>query len=239
MDNFLNIDQVLNYEEEYGIEEKLNQLLKNIELTDNVELLTDNARKEITSLSQSKLNDFSVDKFDENLKENITNQNLNEIADKLIITADKIKSRAKLDSVHVVLKNQALHLRTYQANLVEPMIANTKELLEKAHSLDKNLKFGSNSFDESIKKLLDEIAEAEKFINEEGTDFVKNVAVELINEFSSNILSYLQMVVTSTTNDVGRCGPISNVYDSVLVAGCNRIVDPFVSCFFFLFNLKK
>lgn len=236
MDNIVDINKVLNYEEEYGIETKLNTLLNQIELTDNVVLLTEDARKEIESLSQSKLNDFSVEKFDDNLKENITNQNLNEIADKLIITADKIKSRSKLDSVHVVLKNQALHLRTYQANLVEPMIANTKELLEKAHSLDKNLKFGSNSFDESIKKLLEEITEAEKFINDEGTAFVKEVAVELIDEFKSNILTYLQMVVRNTANDVGKCGPISNVYDSIIVAGCNRIVDPFVSRFFMAYN---
>lgn len=229
MDNLIDINQVLNYEETYGIESKLNELLNKIELTDGIELLTDEARLEITSLSESKLNEFSVDKFDDNLKENITNQNLNEIADKLILTADKIKTRAKLENIHVILKNQALHLRTYQANLVEPMIANTKELLEKAHSLDKNLKFGSNSFAESIQKLLTEIEEAEQFINTEGSSFVKDVAIELIDEFKSNILTYLTMVVTNTQNNVGKCGPISNVYDSVLVAGCNRIVDPFVS----------
>lgn len=55
----------------------------------------------------------------------------------------------------------------------------------------------------------------------------------------AEITAYLTHVINKTTNDLGRCGPLSNVYESLLVAGCNRVVDPFVSVVatFHLYNL--
>lgn len=38
-------------------------------------------------------------------------------------------------------------------------------------------------------------------------------------------------MVNQTENELGRCGPLANVYKSVVVAGCNRIVNPLVSLF--------
>lgn len=45
----------------------------------------------------------------------------------------------------------------------------------------------------------------------------------------AEITKYVTLVITKTKNDLGRCGPMSNVYKSVVVASCNRVVDPFVS----------
>lgn len=55
------------------------------------------------------------------------------------------------------------------------------------------------------------------------------VAQELIVNFKDEINSYLNLVVNKTQNDLGKCGPLSNVYKSVHVAACNRIVNPWVS----------
>lgn len=136
------------------------------------------------------------------------------------------------------LKNQALHLRTYQENLVTPMTEQTKEILILANRLNENLKFNRTSFQEALEEFITFIREAQDFINKEGTAFVRKVARELVTSFRDEINSYLKLVVNKTENEWGNCGPISNVYKSVVVAGCNRIVNPLVSFVmkFFLFE---
>jgi hypothetical protein len=41
---------------------------------------------------------------------------------------------------------------------------------------------------------------------------------------------YLSRVVNMTTSKVGQCHPMSQVYNATVVAICNQILDPFVSC---------
>lgn len=131
--------------------------------------------------------------------------------------------------VQTTLRNQALHLRSYQENLVEPMMAQTDEMKTLARKLDETLKFNRTSFKDAMDELRAEIANAADFIKNNGNKFVEGVATELKDTFLNQIRLYLDHVISKTQNDVGRCGPMSNVYNSVLVATCNRVVDPFVS----------
>lgn len=55
------------------------------------------------------------------------------------------------------------------------------------------------------------------------------VASELVTKFKHEIDSYLDLVVNTTENELGRCGPLANVYKSVVEASCSRIVNPLVS----------
>lgn len=109
------------------------------------------------------------------------------------------------------------------------MTVQTKELIDLADTLEKNLKFDRESFDEAIREFLKEIHQAQRFINKDGAEFVRKVARELVANFKDEINSYLTLVVNQTENDLGKCGPLANVYDAVRVAGCNRIVNPLVS----------
>lgn len=61
------------------------------------------------------------------------------------------------------------------------------------------------------------------------------VAYELVTSFKEEINAYLNLVVNTTENELGRCGPLANVYKSVVEASCSRIVNPLVSAFLFLF----
>lgn len=74
------------------------------------------------------------------------------------------------------LRNQALHLVTYQDNLVDPMTAQTHEIKDLASKLDESFKFNRSSFDEGIASILTEIEEAKEFITGEGTKFVQDVS---------------------------------------------------------------
>lgn len=61
-------------------------------------------------------------------------------------------------------------------------------------------------------------------------DLNLQVASELVTKFKHEIDSYLDLVVNTTENELGRCGPMANVYKSVVEASCSRIVNPLV-CF--------
>lgn len=110
------------------------------------------------------------------LNEEITKRNLNSIAQKLIDTASKISSNPEYNEIRTILKNQALHLRTYQEHLVTPMTEQTKEMLTLSRRLEENLKFNRSSFEVALSDFIKEIKFAQDFINKEGTEFVRKVS---------------------------------------------------------------
>lgn len=108
------------------------------------------------------------------MNETITTYNLTVIAQKLRETADGIGS--EMSEVRTSLRNQALHLATYQENLVDPMTAQTLEMVELTKKLDASFKFNKTSFNEGIDSILQEIEKAKEFIAVEAADFVKGVS---------------------------------------------------------------
>lgn len=55
------------------------------------------------------------------------------------------------------------------------------------------------------------------------------LAAEFRKAFIYQVDDYLNYVINSTKYRVGKCGPISNAYNATLVAGCNKILNPYVS----------
>ncbi|XP_055619543.1 prominin-like protein isoform X3 [Toxorhynchites rutilus septentrionalis] len=226
LSNFYDIQEIRQFPEDYGIIRELNALKEKIQI-DEVQILSPEAERDIEELKNSRLNDFEAYKFVDNLTQNITQNNLNDIANRLREVADKVPTGKEMNDIKVNLKNQALHLSSYQVNLVEPMLRYTTELVNLSVTLDTSLKFGKDSFALAIDDFLTHIQEAERYINENGQQFVEAVTHELTNGILDQIHSYLNLVIVSTSKEIGRCGPLANVYASMTVATCNRIVDPF------------
>lgn len=101
--------------------------------------------------------------------------NLNDIAKQLQEVADQIPIKSEMADVRMSMKNQALHLKTYQENLVQPMTDGTIELRKLAQSFDETLRFNRTNFREAMIALGEEIEKAQSFIQTEGTDFVRGV----------------------------------------------------------------
>uniref|UniRef100_A0A6B2E6D3 Putative conserved secreted protein n=1 Tax=Phlebotomus kandelakii TaxID=1109342 RepID=A0A6B2E6D3_9DIPT len=227
LQNFMDITEIREYPKKYNIDGLLNDLIKSIEVESNLVILNSEARAEIEKLAKSELNNFPAHKFQQYLSDDITKINLTELALKLEETATKIPNSPNMNEIRASLSIQALHLRTYQTSLVTPMTDGKDEILTLALDLDKTLHFNSDSFEEAINKFLLETDKAQEFINRNGTEFVRQVIGELTTSFRNEITAYLELVIRTTEHEVGRCGPISNVYNATLVAACNRIIDPF------------
>jgi prominin 1 len=222
----INFSQIEEFPKKFGIDDKLKELAETVAISSQVKILSDNARREIRELARSRLNDFEAYKYVDNLTQNITHFDLTNFADRLKMASTSLASKSEMRNK---IEIQELHLRAYQKDLVQPLINGTNRLLELAKSLDEKLHFKQMSFDKIIMKLVQEIDEAERFLNEEGTSYVQQVTHELLENFSRNIKAYLSLVINTTSNNVGRCEPISNVYNATIVSTCNRVVDPFVS----------
>lgn len=204
LSNYFDINTIQDYPARYGINQQLQELVANIELESDIEILSQDAVDGIDKLAQSELKDFQGYKFLDNVSESIQDScqsfcllivqfffiffqlndhitmfNLNEIADQLKDTADKIPSNSELSDVRTSLKNQALHLKSYQENLVQPMTDGTVEMKILVVKFDETLKFNRTNFEEAIKELREEIIEAQKFIQNEGTVFVRDVSLAI------------------------------------------------------------
>lgn len=192
--NHFNIADIREYPKRFQVDMQLQELVDNVRVP-KIDIRVEEA---INKLAQSELKNFDVDKFTDNvsknsksilfefpisfmyleflqLNEEITHRDLNEIAQKLIETADKISPSGDVSEVRISLKNQALHLRTYQENLVTPMTEQTKEMLMLSKRLGNNLKFNRSSFEEALTEFIEDIRYAQDFINNEGTKFVRKV----------------------------------------------------------------
>ena len=164
--SIVSMDEIRNYPQTYGINEKLNKLVQDMEITPGVEIVNDKTLTELTRLAESELGNFNADLFTDNLQGKITMYSFAELADQLEVAANSFTAQNEL---RARLLNQALMLRTYQSTLVDPMTKNTNELIHLAMSLENNLKFNSSSFVNAMKAFKKEILEAQNFLNTNGT----------------------------------------------------------------------
>ncbi|BFG02015.1 prominin-like protein [Drosophila madeirensis] len=79
---------------------------------------------------------------------------------------------------------------------------------------------------DSIKILRQSVLDTEKFIQTKGTAYLATLAQNLTEMVDQQINTYIRMVVHEANYVVGRCQPLSYIYDNGLDLVCNRMVDP-------------
>lgn len=119
-------------------------------------------------------------------------------------TAEKISKNAEYSDIRTILKNQALHLRTYQEHLVTPMTEQSKEMLTLSRRLEENLKFNRSSFNVALDDFIKEIKFAQNFINKEGTEFVRKVCIITRIQVKLNTSTRTQTDAQSNNNSLIR-----------------------------------
>lgn len=224
LDKLFNISEIEEYPKRFDIEKLLGQIGNNVQIDSRVVILDPATTQEIRRMASSRLAEFDIDKFSDNLNDEITKYNLTEVSQKLMETAQKIPNQ--FHDLKETLRYQALQLKMFDIQMVRPMVDSIKEILSLTTNLDQALKFGSSSFPAAIEKFIGETKRAETFINSRGTDYLKTTVQNFTADFMTEINNYLVRVVHKTENEVAKCGPISNIYNATVVATCNKIVDP-------------
>lgn len=60
------------------------------------------------------------------------------------------------------------------------------------------------------------------------------LAKEFGQEFNKHIDQYLERIVNQVREDIGKCWPMSQAYNATIVAGCKKILNPYVSYWIFI-----
>ncbi|XP_066595040.1 prominin-like protein isoform X2 [Prorops nasuta] len=219
------VDTLRSYAGRYDINNTIQQLRRKINLSPGVVILKESARQKLMDLAQSGLSDIKFYQYAEYLADNITNINFEHLASKLREVSAKLPPGQQ--EIKDSLDKNAHDLDHYHRDLVIPMITLSAQLSESALMLQENIKFNHNSMTEAIHDLVAEVTKAQEFLNTGGPEFVQNLATRFGNAFLHQVDDFLEHVIESAMSKVGKCAPVSNAYNATLVAGCNKILDPF------------
>lgn len=225
LENVINITQLSNYPRQYGITQRINELTTRIKLDREVDILTPSAKAQLLRLANSPLNEFNFSVYTSVLSEKITSIDLIQLAAALSDTANKLPPSEKEMKNSLVF--QAQYLRLHQQNQVAEMKKLSQDLDANARNLTEHLRFKEPSLRLAVEKMLEQVEKAQIFLNEKGPEIVSKIAGDFGVEFTSHIVNYLDHVISQTQHDVGKCWPISLVYNATVVSGCNKILDPY------------
>ncbi|XP_011265456.1 prominin-like protein isoform X6 [Camponotus floridanus] len=219
------VESLRDYAGRYDINDTIQQLRRKISLSPGVVILKDSARSKLNDLAQSGLSDIKFYQYAELLAENITNINLEHLAKKLRDVSAKLPEGQ--DEIRLSLEKNAHDLEHYHRDLVMPMAMLSEQLSANALMLQENIKFNHSSMADAIHDLVDEVTKAQQFLNKDGPEYVQYLATRFGNAFLHQVDNFLEHVIASASFKIGRCAPVSNAYNATLVAGCNKILDPF------------
>lgn len=163
------------YIDRYDINQTIRQLEQKISLSHDYKIISQSARDKLDSLAQSGLSDIKFWQYTDNLKENITNINLEQLGTKLRELASRLP-RGNEEIKEELLRN-AHELEQCHRDIVTPMSNLSNQLSDSAGELQEHIRFNHTSLSEAIRSLVNEVDNAQMFITKRGPTYVKLVSV--------------------------------------------------------------
>lgn len=185
MNYLFDVNTLREYTGRYDINNTIQQLRRKISLSPGVVILTESAKSKLNDLAQSGLSDIKFYQYVEILADNITNINLEHLAKQLLDVSTELPKGQ--DDIRASLEKNALDLAYYHEHLVKPMAMLSEQLAAKAVTLEEKIKFNHSSMAEAIHNLVDEVTKAQKFLNEDGPEYVQQVSFEQESQARTDI----------------------------------------------------
>ncbi|XP_071444915.1 prominin-like protein isoform X2 [Hetaerina americana] len=225
LESVMNVSEVVDYKFRFGLMEKIEELQSQIRLDSKVIILTPEARRQLDNLAASPLSDIDFPTYSEILEEKITSIDLMKLSAILVRTAQELPDSQL--TIGNALRNEAIFLESTQQTLVGNMLSMVRQLRENATALRDDLRFNRTSLREAVRELMQEVEEAQEILASRGPEEVAQLAETFVREFIRHIDDYLAHVVTQTKTQVGKCWPMSQVYNATVVSVCDKILNPF------------
>ncbi|XP_054282526.1 prominin-like protein isoform X2 [Macrosteles quadrilineatus] len=211
--------------QEFGINHRIEELTGKIRLENHVDILTPSAKQQLIRLANSPLNQFNLTIYTKVLNEKITSIDLMTLANAIAETAKKLPpSQIKIKNS---LMFQAQYLELHQQNQVSAMHKLVVDLNENAANLTDHLRFNEPSLKLAVEKMLRQVEAAQHMLNEKGPQIISKIAADFASEFTVHITDYMNRVVDQVETSVGKCWPISQVYNATITTTCSKILDPY------------
>ncbi|KAG7166931.1 putative Prominin-like 1, partial [Homarus americanus] len=205
----------------------IEQLMNEIRVDTNVEILSRDAKEQLWELANSSVADKDTwDYYTDILEKKVLTIDLMELAALLNQTADQLPNG--YHQVSFKLKNDALFLEGLQ-RWVTSIGSLTKNLKKTTARLNEHLKFNKTSLREAIGDLINQAEFAQYYLRVNGSREVTQLVARFSEDFLADVDEYVWHVELAVENDVGRCGPVSTIYNASTSAVCKDIMYPFVS----------
>lgn len=218
-------DSMSEYTAQFNMPERARQLADSIQLTSEIVIVTPEAEMQLMALAASPLNTIDPRVYTAVLNDKITSIDLLQLAAALNQTAMRLPPTQK--NVKHELETQAMYLEAHQERQVGLMVKLSRDLHDNATALASHLRFNHSSLSKAVEYLLLDLRQAQTTLNSQGPAIVKTLAEEFGREFGLHIQSYLSRLEKEAQANVGKCWPISLVYNATVIATCNNIIDPF------------
>ncbi|XP_073996108.1 prominin-like protein isoform X2 [Rhodnius prolixus] len=216
---------MLEYTQKFNLPDKVRQLSDSIVLSSNIVIITPAAEQQLRALAASPLNTIDLTMYTAVLNDKITSIDLLQMASALNHTA--LKLPPSQENVKTLLQTEAMYLEVHQEKQVGVMVQLSKQLHGNASLLSNHLRFNHSSLKHAVDSLLSDLKQAQKTLNSQGPAIVRKLAEEFGKEFGIHIDSYLAKVESEASHDIGRCWPVSLVYNASVISLCNNILDPY------------
>ncbi|XP_065338123.1 prominin-like protein isoform X3 [Cloeon dipterum] len=222
LEAMMNVSQVSQFK--FGIADEMAEMQKQIKISNDVTILTDEAKTRLLELASSSLSDLNFTSYIDLVENQIASIDLNKL---ILVINETTKKLRPEDTVYYELRNDVMYIEGFQVNVLDKMIDLSKRLRESTNNLQEDLKFNYTSLRQAIDQLLREVDDAQEYLQQHGPDEVVKLAQIFVDEFMKHIENYYLRVVSMTKNSIGKCWPISQAYNATVISMCSKIVNPF------------
>ncbi|KAK3907507.1 Caspase-1 [Frankliniella fusca] len=219
LDSSINVDEILDVVNKFSFEQFMEQLDKEQSKIKQEVLIPAEIKQKVEALENSAVATFDLKDIQTKVDEG------NAIAGKLKPRewADNLKALS-VPGVNFENEIKSLEGLEQQVATLQDGAQKLTVLIEK---LQKDIRLGANSFKDALSSFLAEIQDANDYIISE-VDFV-NIADTTTTDFKNEVTDYLNYVVRRVRNEALRCGPLHQVYNSLVIATCDEVLSPWVS----------
>ncbi|KAB7497557.1 Prominin-1-A, partial [Armadillidium nasatum] len=221
------IENMTNYRDSLKLEDKIENIKNKIgeSIDTNVQILSKEAKQQLNNLSNSTIaRRDSWDYYTNILEQEVLKIDLLVLAAQLNQTADALPP--DYGSVAVKLKNDAIFVEGLRRWLTS-IKTNIKILKETMDRLNEALKFNKTSLNVAIQDLMKQAEFAQKYLQTNGSAEVAELVNRFTDDFLADVDHYVEYIKMNMIECVGRCGPMSAVYNSTASAICRKILYPF------------
>ncbi|CAB3239034.1 unnamed protein product [Arctia plantaginis] len=181
--------------------------------------------RKLRQFAESGLADFDFDRILDALETNMTSLALDSLARQLNSTAHSLQQPQFQREARDLLQ-AAADLERLNRRVLAPLLDDAAVLNETTTRLRDGMRWGGWALDKALEMLTEQTAAAQKFILEKGDELSQmalqhygKIIAEKLNEFIKHATFYLR-------NNVGRCEPISRVFNSTRDSFCVKVVQP-------------
>ncbi|SPP82842.1 blast:Prominin-like protein [Drosophila guanche] len=130
------------------------------------------------------------------------------------------------DSAVVAFENAQVTLKAIKTAYYPTLHKDFRDMHRATQWVDKRILYQNYNFQDSFKVLREKIKEMENFVQTKGKVYISTLGLNLSSVIEEHMNGYLSMIVREAHIKLGRCKPLTYIYERGLDMVCKRMVDP-------------